>query len=185
MQGRASCLATGAGKGRSLHELRGSGAVDSLSACPALLRSLCEVGPCRAVYAAMPPGSREPPHGRQPRGVSCSLILRSLPREPLFVRARRVQTFLYRPAFRGCEPRVWLAACFALLCCRFCWQVPGKPCRAWATRRSHGGRFVAIADSPRVRSAWTVWPSGLRRWLKAPFRKGVGSNPTAVIFAQM
>ena len=27
----------------------------------------------------------------------------------------------------------------------------------------------------------TVWPSGLRRWLKAPFRKGVGSNPTAVI----
>ena len=28
----------------------------------------------------------------------------------------------------------------------------------------------------------TVWPSGLRRWLKAPFRKGVGSNPTAVTF---
>ena len=27
----------------------------------------------------------------------------------------------------------------------------------------------------------TVWPSGLRRWLQAPFRKGVGSNPTAVI----
>ena len=26
----------------------------------------------------------------------------------------------------------------------------------------------------------TVWPSGLRRWLKAPVRKGVGSNPTAV-----
>ena len=26
----------------------------------------------------------------------------------------------------------------------------------------------------------TVWPSGLRRWLKVPFRKGVGSNPTAV-----
>ena len=22
-----------------------------------------------------------------------------------------------------------------------------------------------------------MWPSGLRRWLKAPFRKGVGSNP--------
>ena len=30
-------------------------------------------------------------------------------------------------------------------------------------------------------SAGTVWPSGLRRWLKAPFRKGVGSSPTAVI----
>ena len=28
----------------------------------------------------------------------------------------------------------------------------------------------------------TVWPSGLRRWLQAPVRKGVGSNPTAVIF---
>ena len=28
----------------------------------------------------------------------------------------------------------------------------------------------------------TVWPSGLRRWLKAPVRKGVGSNPTAVIY---
>ena len=29
--------------------------------------------------------------------------------------------------------------------------------------------------------AKTVWPSGVRRWLKAPVRKGVGSNPTAVI----
>ena len=28
----------------------------------------------------------------------------------------------------------------------------------------------------------TVWPSGLRRWLKAPVRKGVGSNPTAVTY---
>ena len=27
----------------------------------------------------------------------------------------------------------------------------------------------------------TVWPSGLRRWLQAPVRKGVGSSPTAVI----
>ena len=31
--------------------------------------------------------------------------------------------------------------------------------------------------------AKTVWPSGLRRWLQAPVRKGVGSNPTAVTFA--
>ena len=30
----------------------------------------------------------------------------------------------------------------------------------------------------------TVWPSGLRRWLQAPVRKGVGSNPTAVIAEQ-
>ena len=28
----------------------------------------------------------------------------------------------------------------------------------------------------------TVWPSGLRRWIKAPVRKGVGSNPTAVTY---
>lgn len=28
----------------------------------------------------------------------------------------------------------------------------------------------------------TVWPSGLRRWLQAPVRKGVGSTPTAVNF---
>ena len=27
----------------------------------------------------------------------------------------------------------------------------------------------------------TLWPSGLRRWLKAPFRKGEGSDPTGVI----
>ena len=26
----------------------------------------------------------------------------------------------------------------------------------------------------------TVWPSGLRRWLQAPVRKGARSNPTAV-----
>ena len=26
----------------------------------------------------------------------------------------------------------------------------------------------------------TVWPSGLRRWLQAPVRKGAGSNPAAV-----
>ena len=29
----------------------------------------------------------------------------------------------------------------------------------------------------------TVWPSGLRRWLQAPVRKGVGSNPTAVMLS--
>ena len=27
----------------------------------------------------------------------------------------------------------------------------------------------------------TLWPSGLRRWVQAPVRKGVGLNPTAVI----
>ena len=34
-------------------------------------------------------------------------------------------------------------------------------------------------------NAETVWPSGLRRWLKAPVRKGVGSNPTAVTSSQL
>ena len=33
-----------------------------------------------------------------------------------------------------------------------------------------------------LHTARTVWPSGLRRWLQAPVRKGVGSNPTAVTF---
>ena len=28
----------------------------------------------------------------------------------------------------------------------------------------------------------TVWPNGVERWLKAPFRKDVGSNPTPVTF---
>ena len=31
-----------------------------------------------------------------------------------------------------------------------------------------------------VTQPMTVWPSGLRRWLQVPVRKGVGSNPTAV-----
>ena len=44
--------------------------------------------------------------------------------------------------------------------------------------------FAPIAsdlDLTRLPNAMTVWPSGLRRWLKAPFRKGVGSSPTAVM----
>lgn len=41
---------------------------------------------------------------------------------------------------------------------------------------------VACAESEgrTVAGSMTVWPSGLRRWLQAPVRKGVGSNPTAV-----
>ena len=38
---------------------------------------------------------------------------------------------------------------------------------------------IAVVGSQNA--TWTLWPSGLRRWLKAPFRKGVGSNPTGVI----
>ena len=46
-------------------------------------------------------------------------------------------------------------------------------------QRTNQMSFVLIAG--RRRQDMTVWPSGLRRWLKAPFRKGVGSNPTTVI----
>jgi hypothetical protein len=47
-------------------------------------------------------------------------------------------------------------------------------------QRGLGRRAVQLHLS--LPNATTVWPSGLRRWLKAPVRKGVGSNPTAVIF---
>ena len=40
-----------------------------------------------------------------------------------------------------------------------------------------------LPELTRTLQALTVWPSGLRRWLKAPVRKGVGSNPTAVTFS--
>ena len=43
---------------------------------------------------------------------------------------------------------------------------------------------VHLRAGVAAHSAATLWPSGLRRWLKVPFRKGVGSNPTGVIFAQ-
>ena len=49
--------------------------------------------------------------------------------------------------------------------------------------RLRGIRFQASAGSRLV--ATTVWPSGLRRWLQAPVRKGVGSNPTAVILLRL
>ena len=42
------------------------------------------------------------------------------------------------------------------------------------------GTVLALTAN-RSLAAWTVWPSGLRRWLQAPVRKGVGSNPTAVM----
>ena len=41
------------------------------------------------------------------------------------------------------------------------------------------GRFSFISFALFAKM---VWPSGLRRWLKAPFRKGVGSNLIAVTF---
>ena len=46
-------------------------------------------------------------------------------------------------------------------------------------------RMKLLGASPSPILYATVWPSGLRRWLKAPFRKGVGSNPTAANFKDM
>ena len=40
---------------------------------------------------------------------------------------------------------------------------------------------INARENPSAAATKTVWPSGLRRWLKAPFRKGAGSNPAAVI----
>jgi hypothetical protein len=68
----------------------------------------------------------------------------------------------------------------------------GVPASRAASGGEHGGaaqtntRFFEhraagrVADYPRIGSE-TVWPSGLRRWLKAPVRRGARSSPTAVI----
>ena len=65
------------------------------------------------------------------------------------------------------------------------------PAQIGVKKRFSGQRFLCSAHSLPIQLlrqsyAWpggknmTVWPSGLRRWLQAPVRKGVGSNPTAV-----
>ena len=68
----------------------------------------------------------------------------------------------------------------------------GELCRTQRTGRAAPGAIEAwaeaIAGAFRSESTvacplTTVWPSGLRRWLQAPVRKGVGSNPTAVTSA--
>ena len=57
------------------------------------------------------------------------------------------------------------------------------------TRGSALARLHALFAAPLLHCgdcsnvSKTVWPSGLRRWLKAPVHKGVGSNPTAVTCA--
>ena len=53
---------------------------------------------------------------------------------------------------------------------------------------SHAARVSHQAESLKLRipaCASTVCLSGLRRWLQAPVRKGVGSNPTAVTQAEL
>ena len=72
----------------------------------------------------------------------------------------------------------------------FAWhaQYPASPnsrrvitttCEGWCCVLSVGYVFA----HHHVWPVGTVWPSGLRRWLQAPVRKGVGSNPTAVIIS--
>ena len=48
-----------------------------------------------------------------------------------------------------------------------------------------GARAFARARASDGNDLRTVWPSGLRRSLQAPVRKGVGSNPTAVTFHRL
>ena len=66
-------------------------------------------------------------------------------------------------------PHLGMAVCV-------CWRLRGVHHRAGAENRP-----AQLASRRAAKNAETVWPSGLRRWLQAPVRKGVGSNPTAVI----
>ena len=65
------------------------------------------------------------------------------------------------------------------------------PAQIGRKQRFSGHRFLCFAHSLPIQllrqsyalpegKNMTVWPSGLRRWLQAPVRKGVGLNPTAV-----
>ena len=56
--------------------------------------------------------------------------------------------------------------------------VPHRCGESLATAPLSRGGHVRVVRPPALSK--TVWPSGLRRWLQAPVRKGVGSNPTAV-----
>ena len=49
-----------------------------------------------------------------------------------------------------------------------------------AVQRQEEEKSPVRYAATQFRRIKTVWPSGLRRWLQAPVRKGVGSNPTAV-----
>ena len=81
-------------------------------------------------------------------------------------------------------------------CCRLdchlqakalCMDMPYCMCSSLAARLPSPAELGVSEGSSNLQNRYlccsfkTVWPSGLRRWLKAPFRKGVGSNPTAVI----
>ena len=59
------------------------------------------------------------------------------------------------------------------------WAPPPLSTRGGAWLRDNAVCAYLTLQKPCTETQ-TVWPSGLRRWLQAPVRKGVGSNPTAV-----
>ena len=86
---------------------------------------------------------------------------------------------LYKVLYKVCFTRC-LARCFAR-CLMRCFT----RCLTRCLREGRGPAgftsTLGLTKTPVPRSiVKTVWPSGLRRWLQAPVRKGVGSNPTAV-----
>ena len=58
------------------------------------------------------------------------------------------------------------------------WAPPPLSTRGGAWLRDNAVCAYLTLQKPCTETQ-TVWPSGLRRWLQAPVRKGVGSNPTA------
>jgi hypothetical protein len=88
----------------------------------------------------------------------------------------------------------WHTACnmsvvqkaFCSNCCDIAWSIC-KPSGKALNQMWYWSDPSCLAPNQQPK-AWmnlillkTLWPSGLRRWLKAPLRKGVGSDPTGVI----
>ena len=72
-------------------------------------------------------------------------------------------------------------------CCRAPVRVKNRCVQSCEGCSSEIVKMAGRVHSKVSMLAGTVWPSGLRRWLQAPVRKGVGSNPTAVtlcVFAE-
>jgi hypothetical protein len=69
-------------------------------------------------------------------------------------------------------PTVRRQTCMGVVCCARNWRHCCTPTLACSQ--------LYFLEWHRALVGMTVWPSGLRRWLQAPVRKGVGSNPTAV-----
>jgi len=65
-------------------------------------------------------------------------------------------------------------------CCSGC-RGPDQSPRHGHRRQDKQAKRTDRKQSETTLTAWTLWPSGLWRWLKAPFQKGVGSHSTGVI----